>query len=159
MSCCLYWHLIVWIIHVSSGCKRLVQFGGKNITSVFLRAVVSLGCSTHCSINSKNFVFFAPIWWSSCTWTPQKWLRSSMNCNLLCIWWGDFLHFWSSGVYCTCLSPVEVISVCHQPCNQAEQLISCTDGKWSALSVKMCDTCCTWTGQHYGSAEGWVTSP
>ena len=25
--------------------------------------------------------------------TPQKWLNSSMNRNLLCIWWGVFLYF------------------------------------------------------------------
>ena len=53
--------------------------------------------------------------------TPQKWLNSSMYQNLLCIWWGVFLHFCSSGVCCTCQSPVKVISLYHQHCNPAQQ--------------------------------------
>ena len=52
--------------------------------------------------------------------TNQKWLKSSMNWNLLGIWWGDFLHFWRSGVCCTCQSPVEAISLCHKHCNPGE---------------------------------------
>jgi len=63
---------------------------GKNITSVFFRAVVSLGYTAHWSIKSKIFLFFAPIWGSPVAHEiPQKWLKSSMNWNLV----GRFLLF------------------------------------------------------------------
>jgi len=101
MSCFLHWHLKVWMIPVSIGGKWLVQFGGKYITLIFL-----------CFLP----LFGNPIEQE----TPQKWLKSSMNWNLLYIWWQAFLQFCSSRVCCTRHSPVEVMSLCHQHCNLAE---------------------------------------
>ena len=68
---------------------------GKNITLIFFKAVVSLGCAAHLSMKSKIFsVFFGPLSVNPIAReTNQKWLKLSMNWNLLCIWWGDFLHF------------------------------------------------------------------
>jgi len=45
---------------------------GKNITSIFFRAVVSLGYAAHWSMKSKIFLFFASIWHSSCTRNSSK---------------------------------------------------------------------------------------
>jgi len=45
----------------------------------------------------------------------------SRPCIGIChVFGGKFLHFWSSGVCCTCHSQVEVISLCHQHCSLAE---------------------------------------
>ena len=63
----LYWHLKAWVIHISSGCKWLVQFGGRNITLIFFRALLSRGFAAHWSMKSKIFLYFAPVWRSNCT--------------------------------------------------------------------------------------------
>jgi hypothetical protein len=67
-----------------------VQFGGKNVTLIFFRTMVSHGCAAHWSMESKIFPYLPlsgnPIEQE----TPQKQMKSPMNWNLLCIWWGDF---------------------------------------------------------------------
>ena len=67
ISCFLYLYLTVWMIPISSGCKWLLQFGGKNVTLIFFRTMVSHGCAAHWSMKSKIFLFLALIWWSNCT--------------------------------------------------------------------------------------------
>ena len=117
----LYWHLKARMIPISNGCKWLVQFWGKNITLIFFTAVVSHGCAAHWSMNSKIFLFFAPIWRCSCTRNFSQVAEVIHEFEFAVHLVGSFLHFWSSGVCCTCQSLVEVISVCHQHCNLAEQ--------------------------------------
>jgi len=71
MSCSLYLHLKAWMVPTSSGCKRLVQFEGKNVTLIFFITMVSHGCAAHWSMKSKIFLFFALLWWSTCTKNPS----------------------------------------------------------------------------------------
>ena len=121
MSCVLYWHLKRWIIPIFSGCKWLVHFGGKNITSIFFRAVVSLGYAAHWSLKSKIFLFFAP---HLAIQLHKKLLKRGWShpwIGIWCVFGGEFLLFWSSRVCYSCQSPVVVISVCHQHWILAEQ--------------------------------------
>jgi len=54
---------------------------------VFFRTEEALGCAALWSLKSKIFLplFGAPV----AQETPQKWLKSSMHWNLLCIWIGN----------------------------------------------------------------------
>ena len=93
----------------------------KNITSIFFRAVVSLRYAAHWSIKRKIFLFFAPIWQSSCTRNSSKVAKVIHELESGVYLVGSFLLFWSSQVCCTCQSPLVVISLCHQHWILAEQ--------------------------------------
>jgi hypothetical protein len=67
MSCFLYLYLKAWMIPTCSGCKWLGQFEGKNVTLIFFRTMVSHGCAAHWLTKSEIFLFFALLWWSTCT--------------------------------------------------------------------------------------------
>ena len=109
------------MIPISSGCKWLVQFGGKIIILIFYRTMVSLVCAAHWSMKSLIPQFFAPIWWSNWTRNSAKADEVTHELEFAVCLVGRFLHFWSNGVCCNRQSPVEVISLCHHRCNLAEQ--------------------------------------
>ena len=90
-------------------------WGEKHNFSVFQSSVISWGVQYIGQWTARFFFGLSLSGELFAQETPQKWLKSSMNWNLLCIWWGVF--FLSSGVCCTCQSPVEVISFCYQCCN------------------------------------------
>jgi len=75
------------MIPISSVCDWLVQFGEKNVT--LISSGVSCVCSTLVN-EGKIFMFLSLSGNPIAQETPQKWPKSSMNWNLLCIWWGVF---------------------------------------------------------------------
>jgi len=62
VSCFLYWHLKAWLIPTYSGCKWLVQSGGKKHNfSIFQSSGISWMCSALVNIE-QDFSVLAPIW-------------------------------------------------------------------------------------------------
>jgi hypothetical protein len=59
------------MIPTSSCYKWLVQFGGKKVTLIFFRVVLSLACAAHWSMKNKIFCF-VPVWQSNCTGNYSK---------------------------------------------------------------------------------------
>jgi hypothetical protein len=105
---------------ISSGCKWLMQFegGGVNITVIFFRAMVSLGCAAHWSMKGNIFCCLPPLMFK----LHKKLLKSGWSHPLIvicCVFGGKF--FYISEALGFAQSPVEVISHYHQCCNLAEQ--------------------------------------
>jgi hypothetical protein len=65
--------------------------GEKHNFNIFQSSDNSWVCST--LANEEQDFCFLPSGNPNAQETPQNWLKPSMNWNLLCIWWGVFLHF------------------------------------------------------------------
>ena len=96
------------------------SLGGKNRNITFFRAVLSPGCAAHWSMKRKIFLFFAPLWWSSCTRNSSKVVEVIHELEGAWYLVGSFYTFLKQWCLCTCHSPVDVISLYHQHCNLAE---------------------------------------
>jgi hypothetical protein len=95
---------------------------GEKYNLVYYRVVEALGCAAHWSMKSKIFLFFAPIWQSNCTRNSSEVAEDVHTQEFAVYLVGNFYISEALGfVASTCQSQVQVISLCHQHCNVAEE--------------------------------------